>query len=97
MKKLILYLIILVVLLGIIFFFIDFKRCKKGQSPIFCICYATLKDGGTKEYIGMGYKVIEYPVKISGHKYIEIGTVFLKYNRSIVEEFLKPKPIQLNN
>ena len=60
-------------------FSVDFYRAQNGKSPVFCIHYSTLKDGGTKEYIGFGYKVIAYH-KTNGYKNIHVGTFFMQYD-----------------
>ena len=78
-KKTILRIFLVIFITAVIFFSIDFYRAQNGKSPIFCIHYSTLKDGGTKEYIGFGYKVIEYH-KINGYKNIHVGTFFMQYD-----------------
>ena len=52
---------------------------KYGQGPYFAINTATYKDGGTKIYHGIGYKVIKYN-QLQGRRDTEIGTWSLKYN-----------------
>lgn len=81
-KKKILIIIIILFVIACIFFGIDYQRAKKGESPLFCIQYSVLRDGGTKEYIGLGYKVIEYH-KLNGYTNIHIGTIFLKYDNNL--------------
>ncbi len=82
MKKRVIGVLILIILIGIIFFTIDNQRAINGESPMFCIQYSTQKDGGTKEYIGLGYKVIEYH-KLNGYKKIQVGNIFLKYDSTL--------------
>ena len=53
------------------------SRYNKG--PFFAIKTKTYNDGGTKEYYGIGYKVIKYNQQ-QGRKDIEIGSWNLKYN-----------------
>ena len=48
-------------------------------GPFFAIPTKTYKDGGTKEYYGLGYKVIKYN-QMQGRRDREIGTWSLKYN-----------------
>lgn len=67
--------LIIIVIIAIFFFYVDLKRVKDGKSPIFSVEYETVKDGGTKMYLGLGYKIIEYH---TGN--IDFGTIFLKYN-----------------
>lgn len=69
----------IIIILGIIFFAIDYNRVKKQETPIFCINVGTLNDGGTKEYLGLGYKVIDFHT-LAGYDDIKIGTWFIDYN-----------------
>ena len=39
---------------------VDFYKVKNNSKPIFCFIQNKLKDGGTVEYIGFGYKVIAF-------------------------------------
>lgn len=62
MKKFFRVLLILI-LIGIIFFTVDYIRVKKQKYPIFCLDFGgvfSYQDGGTKVYIGLGYKVIDF-------------------------------------
>ena len=52
---------------------------KFNKGPFLAIPLKTYNDGGTKEYYGLGYKVIKYNQKI-GRKDMVIGSWFLKYN-----------------
>ena len=69
----------IILVLGAIFFVIDYDRAKKQEKPIFCINIATYRDGGTKEYLGLGYKVIDFHT-LEGFDDIKIGTWFINYN-----------------
>ena len=69
----------IIVVLGIIFFTIDYSRVQKQEKPIFCINIATYTDGGTKEYYGLGYKVIDFHT-LAGFDDIKIGTWFIDYD-----------------
>lgn len=42
------------------FFITDYVRTVNNQSPVFSIPILRLKDGGSIEYFGLGYKVIKY-------------------------------------
>lgn len=68
--------VILLILLSVIDIVIV-TRYEKG--PYFSIAVKTYDDGGTKEYYGLGYKVIKYN-QVLGRKDIELGTWGLKYN-----------------
>lgn len=52
---------------------------KFNVGPFFALPIKTYDDGGTKEYYGIGYKVIKYQQK-QGRRDLEIGTWSLKYN-----------------
>lgn len=71
-----------IILLGVIFFIVDYNRVKNQKIPIFCIKIGTLWDGGTTEYMGLGYKVIDYH-KLNGYDKIHIGSLFMKYDDSL--------------
>ena len=51
-----------IVILGIVFFVVDYNRVQKQEKPIFCIQNPAgmINDGGTIEYFGLGYKVIDF-------------------------------------
>ena len=70
-----------IVILGIVFFVIDYNRVQKQENPIFCIKNpaGTYMDGGTVEYFGLGYKVIDFNT-LAGFNDIKIGTWFMDYN-----------------
>ena len=71
----------IVIVLGIIFFMVDYSRVMNNERPIFCIKNpaGTLRDGGTVEFFGLGYKVIDFHT-IAGYDDIKIGTWGMDYN-----------------
>ena len=71
----------IIVVLGIVFFVVDYNRVKNQEKPIFCIqnTAGMLADGGTIEYFGLGYKVIDFHT-LAGFDDIKIGTWFMDYN-----------------
>lgn len=71
----------IIVILGIVFFVIDYNRVQKQEKPIFCIQNpaGVILDGGTIEYFGLGYKVIDFHT-LAGFDDIKIGTWFMDYN-----------------
>lgn len=81
-KKICLMLII-ISMFGLITFLIDKKRIEKDLPPIFVIQIAQYKDGGSKEYLGFGYKIIKYH-KIGFEEVVkdnyEIKFIFAKYD-----------------
>ena len=79
--KIILTIVLIIVVLGIIFFTVDYNRAKSNQKPIFCIKHpgGTILDGGTIIYFGLGYKVIDYHT-LAGFDDVKIGTWSMDYN-----------------
>ena len=77
--------ITVILILSITFFIVDNKRVINGELPIFAKKVATANDGGTTEYMGLGYKVIDYN-KLNGYDKIHIGSWFMKYNSSLGED-----------
>ena len=67
-----------ILLLSIVFSAVDYNRVQNGKMPMFCIHYATANDGGTKEYLGLGYKVIAFN-RSNGYNEIKMGSWFMKY------------------
>jgi hypothetical protein len=81
-KGLKIFLVILgiMVVLWIVFFSIDYNKVKNNEIPVFCIkSSARISDGGTVEYFGLGYKVIDFHT-LAGFDDIKIGTWFMQYN-----------------
>lgn len=70
----------IIVVLGIIFFWIDNNRVSKQLKPIFCIKNpaGVINDGGTVEYFGLGYKVIDFNT-LAGFDDVKIGCWLMKY------------------
>lgn len=90
--------IILVIALIILFLVtLDIVLITKYQKgPIFAIPVKTYQDGGTKEYYGIGYKVIKYN-QLQGRRDMEIGTYKLKYNTEPIDISALDLSIELNN
>lgn len=82
----------IIVVLGIVFFTVDYNRVRNQKKPIFCIQNPAggIMDGGTIEYFGLGYKVIDFHT-IAGFDDIKIGSWFMKYNdfEKEIEEYEK--------
>ena len=79
--KIICMCLIVIVIAGIIFFIVDYNRVKNNLRPVFCIenPVNAVKDGGTVEFLGLGYKVIDFHT-VAGFDDIKIGTWFMNYN-----------------
>ena len=54
------YFVIIILLIFMIFISVDYYRYKEYKRPIFAFYPVTLLDGGTKEYWGLGYKIIYF-------------------------------------
>lgn len=79
--KIIGIILVIIIILGLIFFIVDYNLVKKQEKPIFCIKNpaGTIRDGGTIEYLGLGYKVIGFNT-LGGYKEIKIGSWFMDYD-----------------
>ena len=75
---------------------VDYNLVKKQEKPIFCIKNpaGTIRDGGTIEYIGIGYKVIDFNTS-NGYKEMKIGSWFMDYN-DFNEEIQKVEEENMN-
>lgn len=76
--KILLIILGVIIILGLIFFAVDYSRVQKQEKPIFGIRYAIANDGGTEEYLGLGYKVIDFN-RLNGYDEMKIGSWFMKY------------------
>lgn len=79
----------IIIILGTIFFCIDYNRAVNDKNPLFCIPIGGLQDGGTIEYLGLGYKVIRFNRLLSLsndntesrlYTAIRIGPIFMNYD-----------------
>lgn len=72
---------VLVVIIGcgIIFGSIDKKRALESKRPIFAVRTAIYKDGGSKDYIELGYKVIVFNTLCS-YKEVKFGSWQMNIN-----------------
>ncbi len=69
---------------------------KLNKGPYFAVPVHTYDDGGTKEYYGLGYKVIKYH-QVQGRRDIEIGSWALKYNVEPIYSEIVDLAIEFNN
>lgn len=69
--------ILIILMLIITIDIISVARYNKG--PYFAVKTATLKDGGTKVYYGLGYKVIKYH-QSQGRRDTQVGSWSMPYN-----------------
>lgn len=78
------YIIGIILIVWFAFFITDFSLAKANKSPIFALPMVIYKDGGSKEYYGLGYKVIKY-VNLTVERGAEVvktdlGTWFMKFS-----------------
>ena len=83
--KAIIGIILIIFFIGLITFTVDNARIGTGKTPVASILVHHHKDGGTKEYYGIGYKIIAYN-KLNGYKKSHIGTYNLQYDSTLGEE-----------
>ena len=81
-NKTILILVIAILAITITFLIVDCIMLNSAKEPIFCISIGQYLDGGTKEYIGLGYKIIDYNI-LSGFDGYKVGTWFMQYDNNI--------------
>lgn len=83
----IIVLLIFLVVFGMVSYLVDKKRVDNGEKPIFCIENPSgmINDGGTIEYFGLGYKVIDYN-KLNGYNKMHIGFWNMEYDISLGEK-----------
>lgn len=83
--KTVIGIILIFFFLGLITFLFDNTRAAANKRPLFVLKLEDLKDGGTKVYYGIGYKIIAYN-KLNGYNKSHIGTYWLKYDDKLGEE-----------
>lgn len=77
----IIFIVIIVLITMIATDVVSVKKFAKG--PFFAIPVKTYKDGGTKVYYGLGYKVIKYNQQ-QGRRDVVIGPWGMKYNSEVL-------------
>ena len=78
-KKISTIVMIIILVIGILVTTDILLVTKAGVGPFLAINTKTYNDGGTKEYYGLGYKVIKYNQKV-GRRDTVIGSWSIKYN-----------------
>ena len=90
----IIFIVLFVIILLAIIDIVCVTKFEKG--PFFAIPIHTYDDGGTKEYYGLGYKVIKYN-QVQGRRDMEIGTWGLTYNVDPIYTDIIDLAIEFNN
>ena len=78
-KKISTVIMIVIIVIGVLVTTDIILVTKVGVGPFLAINTKTYDDGGTKEYYGLGYKVIKYN-QVVGRRDTVIGSWFMKYN-----------------
>lgn len=73
------------ILLVLFMFFLDMNRIINKQEPIFSIEKSIYEDGGTIEYIGLGYKIYKFKGK-NNVENIKFGSIFSTYEKIVGDE-----------
>lgn len=68
----------IIAVLILLMMLVDFNRVVQNVEPLFCITKSVYEDGGTKEYIGFGYKIFDYN-KVNEKRQVKIGSIFSQY------------------
>ncbi len=74
--------IILLILLGVTFFLVDFNLVVRKNEPKMCININIYNNGITKEYLGIGYKIVRYNIGTINETY-RIGFLDLLYDKNL--------------
>lgn len=69
---------------------------KYKHTPIFALPLTTYKDGGSKAYYGVFYKVIKYK-QVQGRRDIEMGSWALKYNTTPTDVTVLELAVEFRN
>ncbi len=78
-KKISTIIMIVILVIGILVTTDILLVTKRGVGPFLAVNTKTYNDGGTKEYYGLGYKVIKYN-QVVGRRDTVIGSWGIKYN-----------------
>lgn len=85
--KLIVAIIIALAVIGGVSFLIDSSSIKSGKEPIIALAVNTWDDGGTTEYMGLGYKIIDFN-SLTGYDEVKIMPWFMS-DAKFLEEYEK--------
>lgn len=83
--KLLVAIILAIVIIGGFMFLVDCSKINSDKEPKFAVIVNEWDDGGTKEYIGLGYKIIDFN-KINGYDEVKIGSWFMSVD-DFMEEY----------
>lgn len=52
--------LLIIILVGLSFYMIDKSRLEKDKEPMFTFYSDIIRDGGSRDYLGLGYKIVKY-------------------------------------
>ena len=83
-KTIVIFLVIIIALivLCVTAFLVDFNLVVRNNEPKLCINVNTYDNGVTKEYMGLGYKIIRYNIA-SNEEIAKFGFLDLSYDSSL--------------
>lgn len=84
MKKILKILLVIVIIYAIIIG-VDYYRYTKYKKPIFAFFPLTYMDGGTTEYLGLGYKIIYFNRILDAHlsqEFKYMGPIWIDYDEA---------------
>lgn len=89
-------LVVFVLILGILITTDVILVSRTGKGPYFALKTKTYEDGGTKEYYGIGYKVIKYNEE-EGRKDTVLGSWSIKYDTTPLNVTVLDLALEFNN
>jgi len=84
-KKIVITFIVLIVII-LTLICADIYKVLNNDEPLFSIKKSTYEDGGTTEYIGLGYKIFKIRKIEYSMDQIKIGTIFSSYKTVVGDE-----------
>lgn len=84
-KRLLISVIVLVIVISTLFC-ADVYKILNDNEPMFSIKKAVYEDGGTVEYIGLGYKIFKIKKVEYSMDQIKFGTIFSSYETVVGDE-----------
>ncbi len=77
-----LVIIIILLVFGFTFLLVDFNLTLRNNEPKFSFCINEYNEANTKEYIGLGYKIIRYNIDDDNYQ-VKLGSLFLQYDANL--------------
>ena len=84
--KTIITIVIVIIVAIVTAFFADVYKILNNEEPLFSVKKATYEDGGTTEYIGVGYKIFKIRKLEYSVDQVKFGTIFSSYETIVGDE-----------